>query len=315
MLDRLLTYLGKVPAGLMLIPLFLGALVNTFCPSVLEIGSFTTAVFSNSGAAAFMGLQMVCLGARLEWKTLPRAFATSSAILIARFLSGMVMVWLFQLVLQTDVLWGICVLAVATAISNTNGSIYLALCNMTDEPSGAVGASILALNNGPMFPLLMLGMAGYVSVSPMDAVALLIPMVLGMILSNLSLKVRDFLDGGVTLMLPFIGFSLGAGIDLKQALTAGSTGILLATFVIVAGGAVLFWVDKYLCRGKGTTGLAAAATGANAVAVPAAVALIDPAWEPYVAAATAQIATCVVLSAIFVPMITLSIHKRQKNLQ
>ena len=35
----------KVPAGLMLIPLALGVLVNSFAPDALMIGGFTTALF------------------------------------------------------------------------------------------------------------------------------------------------------------------------------------------------------------------------------------------------------------------------------
>ena len=36
----------RIPGGLMLIPLILGSLIGTFAPGTLEIGSFTTALFS-----------------------------------------------------------------------------------------------------------------------------------------------------------------------------------------------------------------------------------------------------------------------------
>lgn len=39
------------------------------------------------------------------------------------------------------------------------------------------------------------------------------------------------------------------------------------------------------------------------MATPAAVALIDPSWEPYVASATAQIGAAVVITAIVVPFV------------
>ena len=45
---KIMKTINKIPAGLMIVPLFMGILINTFCPRVLQIGSFTTATFSNA---------------------------------------------------------------------------------------------------------------------------------------------------------------------------------------------------------------------------------------------------------------------------
>ena len=44
----IMNFLKKVPAGMMIVPLLIGAILNTFCSSVLQVGSLTTATFSNS---------------------------------------------------------------------------------------------------------------------------------------------------------------------------------------------------------------------------------------------------------------------------
>lgn len=313
MVDRILYYCSKVPAGLMLIPLFIGAILHTFFPQALEIGSFTTAVFSNAGASAFMGLQLLCLGTRLQVKTLARSVAGGALLLAGRCLAGFVVMVLYQQVFGTDILGGVCVVAAICAVSNTNGSIYISLCNVVGKPQGAIAAPILALNNGPMLPLLLLGVGGYVSVSPISILAMLLPMALGMILGNCSKKCAQFLDGGVQLLLPFIGFTLGAGIDLKQAISAGLPGLILALIAILVSCVLLGGIDRFLAKGDGTLGFAACATGANAVAVPAALAGIDPTWMPFVADATAQIATCAVVSALVVPMVTVWLSKRTNS--
>ncbi len=307
-MQKLLRLAGKVPAGIMLIPLFLGALLHTFMPQVLEIGSFTTAVFSGSAAPTLMGVQLLCMGTRLRVQSVPRVFAKGALLLTTRLACGALVVVIFRL-LGVDAIGGVCVLAVVCAISNTNGSIYLSLCNMLGDVEGAAGTPILALNNGPMFPLILLGAAGYMTMNWVDVVAMLLPMALGMVLGSLSQEIADFLDGGVPLLLPFIGFTLGAGIDLAVAVSAGLCGLALAGFALVVGGIALVLVDKILCKGSGAVGLSAGATGANAVAVPAILAMSDPQWQPFVAQATAQIATCAVVSAIVIPIAVAKIGK------
>ena len=62
----IMKFLKKVPAGMMIVPLLIGSLLNTFFPEALKIGSFTTAVFSNAGSATAMGIQLFCLGTTLQ---------------------------------------------------------------------------------------------------------------------------------------------------------------------------------------------------------------------------------------------------------
>ena len=47
----ILDTINKIPGGLMVVPLFLGVIVNSLFPNFLEIGSFTTALFKNGANA------------------------------------------------------------------------------------------------------------------------------------------------------------------------------------------------------------------------------------------------------------------------
>ena len=44
----IMRFLKKIPAGMMVVPMLLGAIINTFLPEVTNIGSFTTAVFTSA---------------------------------------------------------------------------------------------------------------------------------------------------------------------------------------------------------------------------------------------------------------------------
>ena len=59
-------WLDKIPGGIIIVPLFLGCLINTFFPAALQIGSFTTGIVN--GTSALVGIFFVCMGAQLDLK-------------------------------------------------------------------------------------------------------------------------------------------------------------------------------------------------------------------------------------------------------
>lgn len=65
---NIISTVSKFPGGMMVIPLLIGAVIHTFCPQILQIGSFTTAAFTNAGLPAIMGFQLFCIGCNLKGK-------------------------------------------------------------------------------------------------------------------------------------------------------------------------------------------------------------------------------------------------------
>ena len=60
----------RIPGGLMVVPLLLGALCNTFFPNTPKIfGSFTGGLFT--GATSILAVYYVCMGATISFKTTP----------------------------------------------------------------------------------------------------------------------------------------------------------------------------------------------------------------------------------------------------
>ena len=116
-----------VPAGLLLGPLFLGALLHSLAPGVLELGSYTTALFSGAGASTLIALQLFCIGAQVRWRSVPLVLCSGGVLLLSRVLAGVLMALLFRL-LAVETIAGIGVLAAVAACSNTNGKIGRASC-------------------------------------------------------------------------------------------------------------------------------------------------------------------------------------------
>ena len=295
--------LKGIPAGMILLPLLLGSLLNTIAPEALKIGSYTTALFSGEGAATLMALQIFCIGAQIRMNIIVSVIRRGGVLLLAKLLAGLLVALLFRFFAQDGLIAGISVLAAVAAISNTNGSIFIATTSLLDRKESAACAPLLALSNGPFLTLLILGLSGVTVFSWLPLLALVLPMVLGIIIGNASHRAADFLAPGVALTLPFIGFALGAGIDLRQLWLGGVSGALLAVAVLVIGGGIALLLDVLLNRDDGVAGISASATGANAIAVPAAIALANPVWQAQAGAAAAQISASVLIGALMVPLL------------
>lgn len=299
----IMKFLKKVPAGMMIVPMFISALVNTFAPQILQIGSFTTATLTSAGTASVLGVQLICMGAQLRIKELVQVVRRGGVLLISKFLVGAIIGIAFGKLFGMTGFLGLTSLAMISAITNSNGSLYLALTAEYGDEVDQTAMSLLAINDGPFLTLVALGASGMANIPFMSLVAVVVPILFGMLLGNLDKSLQEFLKPGVSLLLPFVGITLGAGINITNILKGGAGGILLGLITIVISGPLVVLADKIFNKRPGYAGWAVSTTAGNAIAVPAAVATIDPAWAPFVAEATTQVAASTVLTAICIPFI------------
>lgn len=297
-------FLKKVPAGMMIVPLLIGAFMNTFFPNLLQIGSLTTATFSNAGAATAMGIQLVCLGTTLRFEDLGKVLKRGGVLLLSKFFIGALIGIVVGKVFGPAGVFGLSALAIICAVTNSNGSVYLALMETYGDEVDCGAMALLSLNDGPFFTMVAMGASGLANIPVKALIAALMPIIIGMILGNLDKKFSEFVAPAGSIMIPFVGLTLGAGINLTNVVKGGAMGIVLGILTCVVGGTFISFCDRKISKRPGYAGWAVATTAGNAVAVPAVVALADPSLEPYAAAATTQVAASVVLTAILVPLIT-----------
>ncbi len=310
---KILKTVQKIPGGLMAVPLFLAAAINTFFPSILQIGSFTTAFFSSAGAATLIGASLLCIGSQLRIKEAPEVIKRGTVLLVAKFIAGALLGIIIGKMFGYGGVLGISVLAIISSVSNGNGGLYMALMGEYGEPKDVAAQSILNINDGPFLTLVILGASGMANIPFMSLIAAIGPLIIGVILGNLDKDIRKFLAPGTVILIPMFAFSLGGGINLYNIVSAGFSGILLAFLVVGVSGFFLILADKLINKRPGYAGAAAASAAGNSVATPAAVASIDPSWAPYVESATAQVAAAVVLTAILVPLLTAYMAKKHGN--
>ncbi len=198
---------------------------------------------------------------------------------------------------------GLSTLAVVAAINDTNGGLYMALMRRYGGAEDAGAYSVMALEGGPFFTMVTLGVAGLSSFPWQTMLGAVLPLCVGMLLGNLDPELRGFLGDGAPVMIPFFGFALGTTLNLRLVWAAGFLGIALGVFTLVCSAVVLVVVDR-LIGGNGTAGIAAATTAGNAAAVPMLVAAANPQFASAAGPATVLVASCVVVTSLSVPLLT-----------
>ncbi|ELT43560.1 2-keto-3-deoxygluconate permease [Arthrobacter nitrophenolicus] len=309
--------LQKVPAGMMLIPLVLGVLMNTFAPEALKIGGFTTALFKE-GALTLIAVLILATGAQITGSHSGKAAAsTTTVVLVCKTLIPATIAVILGLMVGIDGIAGVSILAMLAIFGNSNGALWLAFAGQygDERDEGAYVAS--AFDDGPFLALIFLGASGLGDIPVLAFAAALIPFIIGLIIGAVDREWTKALDHVPNIVIPFMSFAVGTGINLKTVLTGGFAGIFLGLIVVVFTGGLTYLGYRFILRrgSKSGIGFAAGTTAGNAVAVPAVVAVADPRFEPFVASASAQAATAVLVTALLAPIVASWALKRAGGLQ
>ncbi|HIZ96427.1 MAG TPA: 2-keto-3-deoxygluconate permease [Candidatus Ligilactobacillus excrementavium] len=311
---KVLSSVQKIPGGIMIIPLCLGVLVNSFFPEFLKIGSFTTAVFKD-GAMAFLGLFILCTSAQIQLKTIGRTIKIGGTLLILKFVLGSLLGLIVAHFWGYAGILGISPLALLAAMSNANVGVYASLAEEFGSEDEVNATSIVAINEGPLMVFLALGASGVTTIPGIQFVAICVPIVVGLILGNIDSDFRTFLAKGQQLLVPFFAFPLGTALDLGDLFKGGVSGILIGLLNIAITGGISFLICRWLFKKsfpRNVMGWFIGTTAGNAVATPAIVAQFDSAWAPYVSQATAQVATSVIVTALIIPFIASYFSKSRR---
>lgn len=299
--------IDKIPGGMMVVPLFLGVLTNTFFPKFLKIGGFTTALFSSTASSTILACFMFLIGSQIHFKLAPKALKKGALLISGKFIVGAGIGIIIGKVFGPAGVLGLSPLAVLAALTNCNGGLYASLASQYGDETDVGAYALLSLKDGPFFTLVALGASGLAQIPFMALVAVLVPIVIGMILGNLDPDMRKFLGSSKLLLIPFFSFPLGAGMNLSTIVKAGGPGILLG--IIAAFTGIGAYVLLKLFKEEPIIGLATGSTAGNAVATPLAVAAADPALAAVATMATAQVAAACVVSAIICPFVVSYAYK------
>jgi 2-keto-3-deoxygluconate permease len=293
--------INRVPGGLMVVPLFIGMVLNTFFPTLLQIGGFTQAL-TGVGYPTILGMYLFTVGTKMTVTTAPRMLMRGLGIMAAKVGTATMLALLVAHLFSGSVL-GLSTLAVMVAMSDTNGGMFLALMSVMGSKDDAGTYVVQSIETGPFLTMIIFVGAGLAVIPWLTMVSVIAPIVVGAILGNLDEDLKTFFGSHEPIIIPFMAFTLGQTINLRSVVTAGIPGVVLGLTVVAVTGLVCIVADRLL-GGSGIAGAAASSTAGNSAAVPQAVALADPSYAAIAPAATVQVAASVIVTAILTPFLT-----------
>ena len=289
----------NIPGGIMVIPLFLGLILNSFFPDFLEMGGFVTAI--STGANPLIGGFLFCMGAGIKFKSASGVLKQGLSITLSKFLIG-VGIGLLIAYFFDDSFLGLSSLAIIAAMTNSNGGLYAALTGEYGSKKDIGALAIISINDGPFLTMLALGTTGLITMPYIGLIGVIVPVILGMVLGNLDKDFSTFLTEKGVVFIPIFSFALGTNMNFEHIALGGLSGVFLALLTTFVGGFFNILFDR-LSGGTGIAGAAASSTAGNAVATPAALVLLDSRIEN-IELITAQIAGASILTVVFTPILT-----------
>src|SRR6266852_4147221 len=293
--------INRVPGGMMVVPLFIGMLINTFFPDLLKIGGFTQAL-TGVGYPTILGMYLFTVGTKITVTTAPKMLARGLGIMVAKVGTATIFALAVARLFDGSII-GLSTLAVMVAMSDTNGGMFLALTSVMGNKEDAGTYVVQSIETGPFLTMLIFVGTGLAIIPWLTMVSVIAPIFAGALLGNLDEDLKGFFGSHEPIIVPFMAFTLGQTINLKSVATAGIPGIVLGVTVVTVTGFVCIVADR-LFGGNGIAGAAASSTAGNSAAVPQAVALADTSYAPVAAAATVQVAASVIVTAILTPLLT-----------
>jgi 2-keto-3-deoxygluconate permease len=307
---KILQTVNKVPGGLMVVPMFIGILVNTFAPDALKIGGFTEAL-TNKGYLTLIAMYLFVVGTKMTLRAAPVMLKRGFGIMFAKVGVAIVLSMAVAYFFNGDFL-GLSTLAILAAMNDTNGGMFMALTSTFGDKEDAGTYVPQSIETGPFLTMLILVGAGLAHIPWLTMVSVIAPIAAGAILANLDEELREFFGSREAIIVPFMAFALGQTINLNAVAKAGLQGILLGLSVLVATGTACILIDRLL-GGSGVAGAAASSTAGNAAGTPQAVAIADPSYALIAPVATIQVAASVIITALLTPLLTAIVFKRNQS--
>lgn len=299
----MLNAIKRVPAGTFLVPMLVSALIYTIAPNFFEIGGLTQHVFGGLGTNGIIGAICFCSGTGIDLRKMGYALKRQGVLLLVKLIVGVSLSLLFIHFFGQAGILGVSALAFTIVICSINPAVYLSLMQQygTDDDTAVYG--ITGLFSIAAVPMIVYGIASGGGMDWMPTISTVIPMAAGVVFGNIDPSFRGMFMPALPGLTFLMGWNLGYGLNLIEALKAGVGGVIVTIVFFVVYLSLIF-IDRNILKNDGTVGATFITVAGLSVSTAGILGSIYPEMlGQYVVSAASQTLMAVVITSMITPFI------------
>lgn len=308
----ILKKIQKVPAGILLVPTIIGAVIHTFCPQILNIGDPTNVMFTKAGMQGFIGLLLFFTGTQMLLEDIKKALKRGVMMCIVKYIIAYGVSYFFLKIFGLNGILGVSFLAFAITMTSSNGALFMGIIQPYADQADYATFGLLMMFSMPVLPMLFLNSANGGQINYVSIISLLVPFIFGIVLGNLDHDFKKMFASGNTVILPFIGFQFGSLLNIYEAAKQIPTGILLTVIFYIVSIPLLYFFDRKGLKQPGYASLASVSVAGVALSIPSLAADASAQYAPFVQNSIAQLALVMIATTFITPFLTDYVMKKRK---
>ena len=295
--------MNKIAGGIVIIPMFVVSIINTFFPGALRLGGFSTAFFSPDSTPFIISVLLFIAGTQLDVHEMGPALKRGGLLSLTRVLIGVLAEVIVLALAGSQGFLGVSALALVIGLLSCNPGVYMAVCQEHGDRYDIPGFGIMNLVPVPAIPVILFGFAAGAGIDYMSLVTTIIPFLLGMLFGNIDPSFTAMAKGATPIFLFFMGVTCGSTMNWFTLFSQLGGGILLAALYFAISLPILIFVDRVILKRPGYAAASMTSMSPVSIIMPAAVAGAVPEYAPYAETAAAQIALAVAITSLVTPFI------------
>lgn len=307
---KILKSIRKVPGGLLIVPMILTAIINTFFSNIFQIGNPTTALFTNKSTMVLVGLMLFASGTQFNIRNIVDVIKRTGLLCIGKLVISYFIGILVIKIFGIEGVFGISAVAIIATITSCNPGLYLALVNDYGDEIDGAAFGFLNLIVVPAVPIMILSSASGQGIDLKTIIANLFPFIFGMILGNLDSDFKKLYAPATAILLPFMGICFGSSINIMVALKSGISGIVLTAIFYLVCLFPLLILDRKVGKRPGYAAVAMSSVAGLSISVPSLAAEMSKVYAPFMDVAMSQIALASIITSVITPMIIKYVTKK-----
>lgn len=299
----MLNAIKRVPAGTFLVPMLMSALIYTIAPNFFAIGGLTQHIFGGLGTNGIIGAICFCSGTGIDLSKIGYALKRQGVLLLAKFITGVTLSLLFIQFFGQAGIFGVSALAFTIVICSINPAVYLSLMQQYGTEDDTAVYGLTGLFSIAAVPMIVYGIAGGGGMDWMPTISTVIPMLAGVVFGNLDPNFRGLFMPALPALTFLMGWNLGYGLNLVEALKAGVGGVIVTIVFFIVNLSMIF-IDKKLLKNDGSVGATFITVAGLSVSTAGILGSIYPDMlGEYVVSAASQTLMAVVITSVITPFI------------